>query len=108
MSFDFDTLKVQAGYLADQHNNAVSVPVYQTTAFALGDSFRADRLSSFSENDSIYTAFQSYGGCFGKKTGYPSRRNRGNRISLGHGGGFLSFAECCGERRKNSYNGQAL
>jgi O-acetylhomoserine (thiol)-lyase len=55
MSFDFDTLKVQAGYHADQHNNAVSVPIYQTTAFALGDSFRADRLFSFSEDDPIYT-----------------------------------------------------
>lgn len=55
MSFDFDTLKVQAGYRADQHNNAVSVPIYQTAAFALGDSFRADRLFSFSEDDPIYT-----------------------------------------------------
>jgi len=27
---------VQAGYRADQHNNAVSVLIYQTTAFALG------------------------------------------------------------------------
>ncbi len=55
MSFDFDTLKVQAGYRADQHNNAVSVPIYQTAAFALGDSYRADRLFSFSEDDPIYT-----------------------------------------------------
>lgn len=55
MSLDFDTLKVQAGYRADQHNNAVSVPIYQTAAFALGDSFRADRLFSFSEDDPIYT-----------------------------------------------------
>lgn len=55
MSFDFDTLKVQAGYTAAQHNNAVSVPIYQTAAFALGDSYRADRLFSFSEDDSIYT-----------------------------------------------------
>jgi O-acetylhomoserine/O-acetylserine sulfhydrylase-like pyridoxal-dependent enzyme len=31
------TIKVHAGYRADQHNNAVSVPIYQTTAFALGD-----------------------------------------------------------------------
>lgn len=55
MSYDFDTLKVQAGYRAEQHNNAVSVPIYQTTAFALGDSYRADRLFSFSEDDPIYT-----------------------------------------------------
>lgn len=55
VSFDFDTIKVQAGYHAEQHNNAVSVPIYQTTAFALGDSYRADRLFSFSEDDPIYT-----------------------------------------------------
>lgn len=55
MSYDFDTLKIQAGYRAEQHNNAVSVPIYQTAAFALGDSYRADRLFSFSEDDPIYT-----------------------------------------------------
>jgi O-acetylhomoserine (thiol)-lyase len=55
MRYDFDTLKVQAGYDAARHNNAVSVPIYQTTAFALGDSYRADRLFSFSEDDPIYT-----------------------------------------------------
>ncbi len=55
MGFDFDTLKVQAGYRAADHNNAVSVPIYQTTAFALGDSYRADRLFSFSEEGPIYT-----------------------------------------------------
>ncbi|MFV0414086.1 MAG: O-acetylhomoserine aminocarboxypropyltransferase/cysteine synthase family protein [Oscillospiraceae bacterium] len=55
MSYDFDTLKVQAGYLAASHNNAVSVPIYQTAAFALGDSYRADRLFAFSEDDPIYT-----------------------------------------------------
>lgn len=54
-SYDFDTLKIQAGYRAEQHNNAVSVPIYQTAAFALGDSYRADRLFSFSEDDPIYT-----------------------------------------------------
>ncbi len=55
MSLDFDTLKVQAGYHAEQHNYAVSVPIYQTTAFALSDSYRADRLFSFSEDAPIYT-----------------------------------------------------
>lgn len=55
MGFDFDTLKVQGGYHADQHKHAVSVPIYQTAAFALEDSYRADRLFSFSEDDPIYT-----------------------------------------------------
>lgn len=55
MSEHFDTLKVQGGYRPADHNYAVSVPIYQTTAFALGDSYRADRLFSFSEDDPIYT-----------------------------------------------------
>jgi O-acetylhomoserine (thiol)-lyase len=55
MSYDFDTIKVHGGYSPERHNNAVSPPIYQTTAFALGDSYRADRLFSFSEDDPIYT-----------------------------------------------------
>lgn len=55
MSYEFDTLKIQAGYRAAEHNHAVSVPIYQTTAFDLGDSYRADRLFSFSDEDPIYT-----------------------------------------------------
>jgi O-acetylhomoserine (thiol)-lyase len=51
----FDTLKVHAGYHSEQHNNAVSVPIYQTTAFSLGDSYRADRLFAFEDEDPIYT-----------------------------------------------------
>lgn len=55
MNYEFDTLKVQGGYDPSEHNHSVSVPIYQTTAFTLGDSYRADRLFSFSENDPIYT-----------------------------------------------------
>jgi O-acetylhomoserine (thiol)-lyase len=53
--FAFDTLKVRAGYQPKEHNNAVSVPIYQTTAYTLGDSYRADRLFAFEEADPIYT-----------------------------------------------------
>jgi O-acetylhomoserine (thiol)-lyase len=55
LAYDFDTLKVHGGYDAALHNYAVSVPIYQTAAFALGDSYRADRLFSFSEDAPIYT-----------------------------------------------------
>jgi O-acetylhomoserine (thiol)-lyase len=51
----FDTLKVHAGYRSADHNNAVSVPIYQTTAFSLGDSYRADKLFAFEDEDPIYT-----------------------------------------------------
>ncbi|MDR0884958.1 MAG: aminotransferase class V-fold PLP-dependent enzyme [Clostridiales Family XIII bacterium] len=53
--FSFDTLKVNAGYRPAEHNNAVSVPIYQTAAYTLGDSFRADRLFAFEDEDPIYT-----------------------------------------------------
>lgn len=55
MNYEFDTLKIQGGYHASEHNHAVSVPIYQTAAFSLEDSYRADRLFSFSEADPIYT-----------------------------------------------------
>ncbi|MDR2163345.1 MAG: aminotransferase class V-fold PLP-dependent enzyme [Clostridiales Family XIII bacterium] len=53
--YAFDTLKVRAGYNPSDHRNAVSVPIYQTTAYELGDSYRADRLFAFEEDDPIYT-----------------------------------------------------
>jgi O-acetylhomoserine (thiol)-lyase len=51
----FDTLKVQAGYNASEHNHAVSVPIYQTTAFALETAERADALFGFESDDALYT-----------------------------------------------------
>jgi O-acetylhomoserine (thiol)-lyase len=54
-SLSFDTLKVRGGYNAADHNNSVSVPIYQSTAFELGDTERAARLFSFSEAAPLYT-----------------------------------------------------
>jgi O-acetylhomoserine (thiol)-lyase len=54
-NFAFDTLKVKAGYRPEDHNHAVSVPIYQTTSYTLGDSYRADRLFAFEDEDPIYT-----------------------------------------------------
>ncbi len=54
-NWKFDTRKVRAGYDPKEHNNAVSVPIYQSTAFELGDTERALRLFSFSEASPIYS-----------------------------------------------------
>ncbi|HEY5584140.1 MAG TPA: aminotransferase class I/II-fold pyridoxal phosphate-dependent enzyme [Ruminiclostridium sp.] len=54
-NYGFDTLKVRAGYEPKDHNYAVSVPIYQTTSFELGDTDRAGRLFSFSEFGYLYT-----------------------------------------------------
>ncbi len=51
----FDTLKVRAGYDPKDHNYSVSVPIYQTASFELGDTDRAGRLFSFSEFGFLYT-----------------------------------------------------
>lgn len=51
----FDTLKVRGGYDPSGHNQAVSVPIYQSTAFELGSTERAGRLFSFTDPDPIYT-----------------------------------------------------
>jgi len=55
-TYGFDTIKVRGGYDPAEHNNAVSVPIYQTTAFELGDVDRALRLFSLSEQGGyLYT-----------------------------------------------------
>lgn len=53
--FGFDTLKVRAGYNPKDHNNAVSVPIYQTAAYEFGDTERAARLFTFSELGFVYS-----------------------------------------------------
>jgi len=45
--FGFDTLKVRGGYNPQDHNYAVSVPIYQTASFELGDTDRMERLLRF-------------------------------------------------------------
>ncbi len=54
-NYGFDTLKVRAAYDSQEHNYAVSVPIYQTASFDLGDTDRAGRLFSFSEFGYLYT-----------------------------------------------------
>ncbi|MDR1977791.1 MAG: aminotransferase class I/II-fold pyridoxal phosphate-dependent enzyme [Synergistaceae bacterium] len=47
--YRFDTLKVRSAYNSKEHNYAVSVPIYQTASFDLGDTARAERLFRFRE-----------------------------------------------------------
>ncbi|MBR2188241.1 MAG: O-acetylhomoserine aminocarboxypropyltransferase/cysteine synthase [Eubacterium sp.] len=51
----FDTLKLHAGYSAADHNYAVSVPIYATTAFELGTVQRSDDMFSFDSWDALYS-----------------------------------------------------
>ena len=53
--FGFDTLKVRGGYNPKEHNFAVSVPIYQTASFELGDTERVERLLRFDEDGYLYT-----------------------------------------------------
>lgn len=55
VNYGFDTLKVRAGYNSKEHNNAVSVPIYQTAAFEFGDTERVGRLLTFSEFGFVYS-----------------------------------------------------
>jgi len=70
----FDTIKVRGGYNPADHNNAVSVPIYQTAAFNLGDTDRALRLFTFSEFGQIYT-----------RIGNPTSEVLEQRVALLHG-----------------------
>lgn len=51
----FDTIKVRGGYNSEDHNHSVSVPIYETAAFDIGDTKRAKKLFSFSEPGFIYS-----------------------------------------------------
>ena len=53
--YGFDTLKVRGGYNPKDHNYAVSVPIYQTASFELGDTERVERLLRFDEEGYLYT-----------------------------------------------------
>ena len=55
MAYNFDTLKIRAGYDPLQHNHAVSVPIYQTVAFEMGSTEIADALFAFELEDPLYT-----------------------------------------------------
>lgn len=55
VKYGFDTIKVRGGYNPSEHNNAVSVPIYQTAAFEVGDAERFDRLKSMTELGYLYS-----------------------------------------------------
>ncbi|MDF2877464.1 MAG: cysD4 [Clostridia bacterium] len=55
VSLGFDTIKVRGGYDPKDHNYAVSVPIYQTASYELGDTERFERIRSFSESGFLYT-----------------------------------------------------
>lgn len=53
--YQFDTLKIRAGYDPSEHNHSIQVPIYQTTAFDLVSTERADRIMNFEELGYVYT-----------------------------------------------------
>ncbi len=53
--YRFDTAKVHAGYNPADHNYAVSVPIYQTAAYELGNVARSDEMFAFNSMDALYT-----------------------------------------------------
>lgn len=55
VNFSFDTIKVRGGYDPKDHNYAVSVPIYQTASYELGDAERFERLRAFDEHGYLYT-----------------------------------------------------
>ncbi|KAA6317724.1 L-methionine gamma-lyase, partial [termite gut metagenome] len=51
----FDTQRIHAGYHPKEHNNSVQVPIYQTAAFELISTERANRLTKFEETGFTYS-----------------------------------------------------
>lgn len=54
-NYKFDTIKVRGGYNPKEHNYAVSVPIYATASFEVGEAERFDRLASLSEEGYLYS-----------------------------------------------------
>jgi len=54
-NYQFDTLKIRAGYNPAEHNNSIQVPIYQTAAFDLVSTERAERIINFEELGYVYT-----------------------------------------------------
>lgn len=53
--YRFDTLKVRAGYNPKEHNDAVSVPIYSTASYEIGDPNRFDRIAAGEEEGHLYS-----------------------------------------------------
>jgi O-acetylhomoserine (thiol)-lyase len=58
-SLAFDTLQLHAGYDPAAHNSSKAVPVYQTSAFELGDFDRCVRLFDYAEEGHSYVRFSN-------------------------------------------------
>lgn len=54
-NYHFETKRIHSGYDSGEHANAVSVPIYQTAAYDLGDIDRARRLWTGAEDGGIYS-----------------------------------------------------
>jgi O-acetylhomoserine (thiol)-lyase len=55
MSLQFDTARIHAGYDPKEHNNSVSVPIYQTVSYNFKDTAHASRLFSSTEAGWLYS-----------------------------------------------------
>ena len=58
-SLAFDTLQLHAGYDPAEHNGSKAVPMYQTSAFELGDLDRCVRLFNYEEEGHSYVRFSN-------------------------------------------------
>ncbi|MDR0376885.1 MAG: PLP-dependent transferase, partial [Spirochaetaceae bacterium] len=55
MAYQFDTLKIRAGYNPAEHRQSVQVPIYQTAAYEFRDAANADGLFAFTDAGFLYT-----------------------------------------------------
>lgn len=55
----FDTLQLHAGYDPTEHHLLKAVPIYQTSAFELGDFDRCERLFNYEETGHSYVRFSN-------------------------------------------------
>jgi len=58
-SLAFDTLQLHAGYDPSEHHLSKAVPIYQTSAFELGNFDRCERLFNYEEEGHSYVRFSN-------------------------------------------------
>ena len=54
-NYRFDTLKVREGYNSKDHNDSVSVPIYATASYEIGQAERFDNIVAGVETGHLYS-----------------------------------------------------
>ncbi|HEX3027382.1 MAG TPA: O-acetylhomoserine aminocarboxypropyltransferase/cysteine synthase family protein [Clostridia bacterium] len=94
--FKFDTLMIHAGQQPDSDTLSMSLPIYQTTAYAFRDVEHAKNLFELKEGGNIYTRLQNpTNDVLEKRVAALDGGVGGLTVSSGHAAIFMTIANLC-------------